>query len=352
MQKILCILLLKMLFFGQLFGQQPPLIRQLKLARTDSTRLRIFNELGMLFKTRRHANNTADLDTAKSWFLKALPLSHLVPDSSKYSRNHIQMNLGEIAFGKQNIPECISYFRQSIALSQRKHQPLIEAESWERLGSRLNYPTNSELHVVDYYAKAIAIYAKLNDQNNLIRLNFLSAVNLRYMDKTSEAVKICHELIAKYKKTKFKNLERVYLLMSVINRYDGNLNKALYYSLGGVRRMDLIADTTNAEELYGELAQVYQATGDMRNSIYYYKKTILIREQINAPQQFIFRTAGFVIQMLITQKKAAEGLKYITELEKRHSPDSEFQAAIVAQIKADCYDALGATALAEKTIRL
>lgn len=350
MKKLLPIIVL-LLLPGRLFAQQQ-LLQLLSKSQADTTHVRIFKELGELYQKRRHSKNPEDLDTAKAYFLKALALSQLEPDIPKYSKNQLLMNLGEIAIDQNNIPEGRAYFMQSINYFHAKHDAENEAGAWERLGDYLNFPTKADLHVVDYYAKAIDIYDKLNNKNKVIRLGFRTALNKRYMNKTYEAEKICLQLIAKYKNTKFHNLELAYHLMSLINRYNGNLNKALYYAISGVRRMDLVKDTANAGRIYGELAQVYQASGDINNSIFYYKKTIVIRERMNILQQFIFRTAGFVIQMLITQKKAEEGLSYITDLEKRHPPDSEYEAGMIAQAKAYCYDALGLTEMAEKNYQI
>ncbi|WP_316843914.1 sensor histidine kinase [Pedobacter psychrodurus] len=344
------LLLIVVQAFARQGGQQ--LRWQLQKSKPDSNRLKILNDLGEYYKTRRHGKNPADRDSARIYFLNALKLSDLLKDDSGYGKGNIWMNLGEVAIDDHHIPEGKAWFMKSIALFRSKGNLENEAKAFERLGSSLRDLTNDGVNVANYYNRAIVIYQKLKNSDKVIWLSFLMAADRMYLGKPELAEKACAELITKYKNTRFRNLEMAYYLISFLSRYNGNLNKALFYALGGVRRMSLANDTSRAETLYGELAQVYQATGDTDKSIYYYKKTIYIREKINARQQFIFRTAGFVIQQLIMQNKAAEGLKYIIGLEKRHPPDSEYETAIVAQIKAYCYEALGRLNEAEKAYQV
>lgn len=350
MNKLFLITALTLFWLVRVSAQQPKqkLLQLLEKSKPDSNQLKIFNDLGEFYKTRRHGKNAVDLDSAKTYFLKALALSHLVKDESKCGKGTIWMSLGEIEIDNRNIPNGKAWFMKSVKLFQIKGNLEYEAKTYERLGSYLRDLTKEGINVAEYYKRAIKIYQKLHNTDKVILLSFMMAADKMYLGKPELAEKECAELIFKYKNTRFKNLEMAYYLISFLSRYNGNLNKALSFALGGVRRMSLTNDTSKAETLYGELAQVYQATGDIDNSIYYYKKTIFIREKIHARQQFIFRTAGFVIQQLITKNKAAEGLKYIIGLEKKHPPDSEYEAAIVAQIKGYCYEALGMANSAEK----
>jgi two-component sensor histidine kinase len=354
MNKFLSTAVVLLFMFTQAFAQQreQELRQLLQKSKPDSNRLKILNDLGDYYKTRRHGKNAADRDSARTYFLNTLKLSHLVKDESSNGKGNIWMNLGEVAIDNHHIPEGKAWFMKSVALFHSKGHLENKAKAFERLGSYLRDLTKEGINVADYYTKAIVIYQSLNNSDKVIWLRFLMAADKMYLGKPDLAEKACAELIAKYKNTRFRNLEMAYYLISFLNRYNGNLNKALLFALGGVRRMSLTNDSSRAETLYGELAQVYQATGDMDRSIYYYKKTIYIREQLHARQQFIFRTAGFVIQQLIMQKKAEEGLKYIIDLEKRHPPDSEYERAIVEQIKAYCYEALGRIKSAEKAYQI
>ncbi|WP_165852012.1 tetratricopeptide repeat-containing sensor histidine kinase [Mucilaginibacter terrenus] len=347
LKKLLIIFTFLIYVVNSSFGQQK-LIRQLQNTQSDTARLRLFQQLGDLYQNRRHGKNFPDLDTASSYYLKALALSDRVSDTSKYSKYELLMRLGEIAISRNDVTKGTTYFKQSADHYHQKGIPEFEAKVWERLGTKLNYPTDADLHVPQYYLKAINIYQKLHNIDKVIRLYFAIAINHYYKKNTAGSEKLCLEVISKYKDTKYRNLELLYHQLALINRYNGNLNKALAYSLNGIKRMESTKDSTYAHVMFGEVAQVYQAIGDQNESIYYYKKTIAIRERLNMPQQFIFRTAGFVVQMLVSQNKAAEGLSYIQSLEKKHTPDSDYEAGMIAQAKAYCYDALGKTSMAEK----
>ncbi len=348
MKKILSVIILLIIITGKLYAQQT-LLQQLRKSKTDTNRLRIFNELGQFYKKRRHGQNLGDLDTAKTWFLKALPLSHLVPDTSKYSRPQILMSLGEVAFGQHNVPECKGYFMQSITYAQRKLEPAIEAEGWERMGDALSF---TEKNSAGYFTKAIALYEKVHKTDRVIYDYFLYALDRGYSAHVDSAIIIAVQTIEKYKNTKLPNLEMSYYVASAMNRTNGNLEKALYYSLGGVRRMAMINDTTKGGTLYGELAQVYEDLGDIDNSIYYYKKTIVIREKKNPKQKFIYEIGRSVVKLFIKKKKAGESLTFITSMEHKHPPDGEYEAGILAQIKAYCYEALGMIELAEENYQI
>jgi two-component sensor histidine kinase len=64
--------------------------------------------------------------------------------------------------------------------------------------------------------------------------------------------------------------------------------------------------------------------------------------------EYKYRTAGFIIKGLIKQKKTAEALDIALGIEKRHPPDNDYDRAIISQVKATCYDALGNDKKAEE----
>lgn len=343
--KIIFPLLLILLLVSPKLHAQRDLIRQLKQANADTSRLRLFTNLGMLYQDRRHSQDPADLDTAKLWFIKALPLSRLVPDSSKYSKDHLLMNLGEVALGLNDVPGCKQYFMQSINDAHKKNEVALEAEGWERMGYILSYP---EKNCSGYFLKAIALYNKIHNNSKVVYNHYLYALDKGYSGHVDSALTYAVQTINKYKNTKYANLEMLYYIAARSNRIYGNLDKALYYALGGVRRMELLRDTSKGGTLYGELADVYKGIGDIDNAIFYYKKTIICREKTNRPKKFLFVTGLSVVKLLIQQKKPAEALRYINALEQKYHPDSQLETGLVAQAKAYCYAGMGQKSVAEE----
>jgi tetratricopeptide (TPR) repeat protein len=275
MKKLLSIIVL-LLLSGQLFAQQQ-LLQSLQKSQADSTRLRVFNELSELYQKRRHGKNPADLDTAKIYLLKALTLSKYAQRNSNYERGWVLFKLGEVTLDQNNLAEGKIYFQQSIDFFHDKHDVENEAKALGKAGRYLCHPRYKDPQVAVYLSNAIELYTKLNNNDQVIQACFYTADDRYYNGKFDAAQKICVKLIEKYKNTRFHNFELVYYLMSIINRYEGNYDKALYYSLNGVRRMSFVNDTSQAKTLYGELAEVCQATGDVDHSIYYYKRCIAIR---------------------------------------------------------------------------
>jgi two-component sensor histidine kinase len=338
-----------LIFMATKSHAQEELIQQLKHAKEDTSRLRIFTNLGIMYKDRRHSQNQPDLDTAKSWFLKALPLSRLIPDSSKYSKIHVLMSFGDIALGLHDIPGCKRYYMQSINEAHQKNETELEAEGWERLGNILSFP---EKNSSGYFLKAIALYEKIHKHDKVVFNHYLYALDKGYSGHVDSALTSAVQTINKYSNTKYANLEMLYYVAARAHRIYGNLDKALYYALGGVRRMELLRDTSNGGTLYGELAEVYKGIGDINNAVYYYKQTIIFREKKNRAKKFLFEIGLSVVKLLIQQKKPVEALKYINTLEQKYHPDSQVEASIVAQAKAYCYEGMAQNGLAEKQYQL
>ncbi len=156
-------------------------------------------------------------------------------------------------------------------------------------------------------------------------------------------------IVKEFKNSYPRQIAYSHYLISVINRYKGNLNISLPHILKSLELIDLKRDTDYAHRIYGELGLVYQDMGNREKSIFWYRKAVAIREKMpGLAQIYIIRTIGFIVQQLILERKSAEALNEILEGEKRNPPRGNLEMALFAQIKGNSYTALGKFDLAEK----
>ncbi|HVW95852.1 MAG TPA: histidine kinase dimerization/phosphoacceptor domain -containing protein [Mucilaginibacter sp.] len=218
-----------------------------------------------------------------------------------------------------------------------------EAFAW------LRFAAASELkNGVLYYQNAITRLHELknDDQEIAARVKFM--LRLESEGRFDESENEGNIILTNFKQSNPETLAYVHYIMSAINRYKGNFNISLLHILKSIE-LSNPANKINASRFYGELGEVYQNIGNTSKSIFWYRKTVAIREQImGEPPEFIIRTVGFIVQQLIIERKPAEALKEVTAAEKRTPATDDYGRALYAQIKADCYNALKRFAEAEE----
>lgn len=325
------------------------LLAILQKSKPDTSRLRFLYNLGRYYFERRHGQNKADLDSAASFYKKAIRLSMILRADTGYGKYPSLCKLGEVYLADHNIAEGEKYFMQAISHYHAIGDLQKEADAWVEMGrKRIRYNYGGQEPKM-YYGKAVALYKKTGDVENEIYAGYLIAGVISSIDQRGDiAEKQCMELLRKYEHGNYRRIDYVYFMLSGINRYNGHFEQSLAYSLKSIKWMEKTKDTLNAHNFYGELALVYQELGETDKSIEYYRKALRLREKMVIAQVYIYRTAGFITQGLIKQHKPKEALNEILGLEKRHMPDSDYEKGIVAQIKAYCYDALNEYKLAEK----
>ena len=332
-----------LLFIGQAVAQQQQLLQTLKRSRPDTSRVKALYDLGDYYLNRNHNDKKADLQQAKTYLLRAYHIADSLHIIYGYGKYECQSKLAEVFIAQGQPDKARALFLQVANFYQDYNLPAKEAHIYLRYVGGI-WPTSDnfeDMHV--QLLKALGIYQKLNEPNGIVFTNYWIALVDVFRNKSNNyqlTETRCLQTIARYQKTNALNLDYLYSLLSRINRYKGNLNRSLSYSLKGMQLMKATNDTAAAELVYGELAQTYQDLGQTENSVLYYKKTIELREKKNMPQEYLFRTAGFVAQGLIKLNRPAEALRYIEGLEKRHKPDNKEKFAFIEQVKAYCYEAL------------
>ncbi|MDP9076150.1 MAG: sensor histidine kinase [Bacteroidota bacterium] len=337
--------------FGQIQPRNPIgiLHSEYKKAPTDTTRLRLLHAEGDYYFT-GYINNQQNLkllDTAFQRFDEALRISTKLRLDTGFGKYPSLAKLGELWILKGDTTQGMRIIRQVIGFYHNKRDLYKEAKTLHLYYKYMaHYDTTL---AINGFHKLEAIYMRLGQNDAAIRAGY-NCVMLNYYRDQALSEQICLQLIKEFRYKRSTKLCLVYSILSIIYRYQGNLNKSLQYTLDGVKWME---ETQGAQaamiapDFYGELGLIYQDLGQTENSIYWYKKTIEGREKLRIDQRLIFRTAGFMIEGLIKLHKTKEGLDYLNALVKRKPPVSDLERSDIAQIKAYCYDDLKQYKLAE-----
>ncbi|MEI9918548.1 MAG: histidine kinase dimerization/phosphoacceptor domain -containing protein [Bacteroidota bacterium] len=144
------------------------------------------------------------------------------------------------------------------------------------------------------------------------------------------------------------HLPSIYLNLAWINRYRGNHNAALPYSLEALKVLKESGDSADIANYYGEIALEYGELGRSTESIANYKKCIDNRERMGKDQYVIYRTATLMTAEMIKNKQAAEGFAYLRSLEHRNPPHADLERALIEHGMANCLAASGDFPSAEK----
>jgi two-component sensor histidine kinase len=323
----------------------------LKNSLIDTGRLHTLNKLGNYYDLHyKLERKSFFLDSALITFQKAVKLSEVLRVDTGYGKNENECMLGKTYMllddtvnGRLHFMQAINYYR----LHQNRRQ---ELRTWAFFGD--TYILNNHLvQQRDCYYQGLQFAKKYGLINNQIELRGKIASTTYHLHQFDLAIAQCLAIVHDFPdnpSAERDDLDEVYNLLARIYRYKGNLNKALYYALECIKSMELHHDTYWMSNFYGELAQIYEDLGQTEKSIIWYRKTLAIREQKEMPDEYIYRTAGFIVQGLIKQKKYNEALAEITGLEKRRSPQTDLGSAVIYQIKGYCYDALKEYGQAEK----
>lgn len=321
--------------------------RQLNEQTLDTNTFLLLQKLGRFYLYR---NPTRDLDSAQFYFLRA---SHLLKKLSNAPKKYTIDNLkshAELEDKKHNIYGAKNLMLQAISIQRSNEDKNGEADSWKTLAVMLLMQekfTDYASQVDSMYKVSYKLYQQTGNITRQVELQYRMIEYLQLKGQNVETEQAALKVLSAYRKTPVSYFSDLYGLISKANRYRGNFNRSLYYSLKSIEMMAKTGDYSREGNFYGELAEVYQELGQTENSIVWYRKTILAREKTNLPQRYLFRTAGFLAHELILKKRPREALNEIIQLESRHRPDNPVDIGTLSQIKAYCYEAMGQTKLAE-----
>ncbi|MFD2571969.1 histidine kinase dimerization/phosphoacceptor domain -containing protein [Spirosoma soli] len=322
------------------------LLSQLQTSKADAKRLPILLELGK-FHIYKPGEAKIDLDSGLTYLNQAKKLSdslHLLTWQHEVEGMLIvaEMEGGNTQLGRQR-------FQQLINDCRKTGDKAAEATVRVRLGIWLrNIDNNYYREVFANFRQAAAIYKLLKDQEK--EINALKEVGITYLyqGKLDSAQAVLVNVLKRYKAINYPKLHYTYNLLATVSTLKGNYDKGLSYALLCIDSMNKTADTVSAASFYGDLARIYEETGNHPKGLEWHKKSLQTWRQEKLPNFAMYNTASFIAKDLIDQKKPREALQLIQTLIKEIPTNTIIQKASVAQSLAYCYDALHNDQLAER----
>ncbi|MDO3644375.1 histidine kinase dimerization/phosphoacceptor domain -containing protein [Mucilaginibacter sp. L3T2-6] len=323
----------------------------LKTLPADTFKLNALHQLGNYYHQRRFKQDPADLDSALFFFKKELALSNLLRVETGSGRQESLCSMGEVYLSKTQMEQSKACFIQVWNYYKKTGDKRMEGKAWLRFAKAANEaawldrPAGLFEQIVQACGNSIVLFKATGHIGDEINAHMNLAATYFIYGKYDQAEAACMKPIVKYPGNSSSEFIRLYYVLAHVQRYKGNLNKALSCTL---KSMDLLQKSPNypdkitvESQLFGELALIYDAMGQTENSIVWYKRTLALRENMNIKLEYKYRTAGFIVQGLIKQKKYGEAFSTAWGVEQRHPPDGDYNRAIISQIKAYCYDAAG-----------
>jgi len=287
------------------------LLTSLKTSEADIGQLNTLNQLGHAYLMYGLDKNAASMDTALLFFNKALGLSkHFHLDTTASYRESL-CGLGQTYLAKNNFEQAKAVFMQVVDHYGNTGDKIMEGRTLVRYGEAVKntvWITNNMDFVhktEEIYERAVTLFISIRDnEDEITAYAGLATLHLQYYIK-DQGEADCLHMIKKYHGKYDAQMVRIYYILSTLERYHGNYEKALRYSLENLTIADRIKDKsalTNARSLvYGELGLIYDALDQTENSILWYKKTLEVRENMPMKLRQKYRTAGFMIKGLIKE---------------------------------------------------
>lgn len=323
------------------------LMLSLQKSQADSNRLKTLMHLSEAYIKKSHPGKN-DSDSAFFYAKEAIKLSNILPDVKwQYEAQHC---LGDYYFSIGNsVKGKICYVKiinDLITSGDIKGQI-----RWlDMLENKISFTDSSHLTKLDCLNRLVLIYGKLNRREERIMASLQIVRFHLAQNKFAVSEKEALAILKADNPLPPLCFDLAYFYLSVINRYQGNYKKSLHYSLEGISNAEKNGDSVTIDYLYGQLAEVYEELGQRDKSIEFYKKSLFIREKNEADKYIIYRTGGFLIQLLLKQKNYTEARLFLNNISDE-MPERAYDSAILFQTKANYYKAVKQYSLAGNYFR-
>jgi two-component system, sensor histidine kinase PdtaS len=323
------------------------LLTELAKVQPDSSRQKLFNQLGDFFLNKSREKKT-NIDSAFYYLRKSVYMH----DSANANNNEITnrgLSLLAAAYCKSgNIDQVKKICQQVIKSYQLTNNRLKEADAWNLQGLLLYQDEVGEEGFEVSFKKASFLYAQLRETVKEIDVNYLLAFRYFRRKKPELAASLLVNTIKVSRGNDNYGLMELLMLFAQLKRYNGSFNEALAFAMEALETVQQANDTLNANHVYGELALEYEEMNAPEKSIYWYKKCLEERVRLHFDGYTIYRTAYLMTVQMVKAKKGHEGLLLLQTIHKTVPPVAPIENAILSQSLANCYNAMGLYANAEK----
>ena len=326
------------LLTGSICSAQKPILA----APVDSNQIRLLHDAARIFiwQSEQHpAQKDIYLDSAVKVLKTSLPVAESLNMRSLI--RDIYWRIGAVYLIWLNDAEGKKWIAKASSDARLDGNEMDEADAL--YGAARITPASLKImpYVDSILQRARFLFRKNKQPEKLVKTVRVAAEHHSKMGMFYKAETEYLTAIDLYRSLNIHKTGEVYILLSSMNRYQGNFNKSISYALQCLKQTENRVDTVKPELLYGELALVYDGLGQAPESIKWYRKALAEREKLVGYEGtvYMFRTAGFLIQQLIKTGKAQEAFSLINDLKKKYPAEKPVARSVVARILGHCYEA-------------
>ena len=316
----------------------------------DTNRTSLFYNLGNLYLSKiqmQFSRQDSYTDSAVWAFTKGTQLA-----DSLHAKNlwyDLKRLLGYALFLKGNAAASERTFMELINDCKKNGQKEKEALTWKMMAAIRERNETSFHDIYTYLSNAMELYQLLGQTENQAGVQLIITDLYLVMGKMDEAENEALRALHAYQKINYRRLYDTYYMLSVINRYRGDLDQALFFAIRCVQNVDSLQDEAiNPVLFYGELALVYDGLGQPEESTQWYRLTLEERKKRQEAPIIVIRTAGLLIHQLVKLDKGREALSAMLDIRKSYPDPGKLEQAAIAENLGYCYQALGDYSRAER----
>ncbi|MES2773084.1 MAG: histidine kinase [Bacteroidota bacterium] len=229
-------------------------------------------------------------DASIEWFTKALELSHNI--GYAYIENNANIGLGSFYFNNEQYDKALPYFENAIEVSKKNNFTAALASSYLNIanvifGSGKQLPKPKYDEVIGYMKLAIEVAEKRQDTTILIKANtgIGNMYNLKKEYTLSEkymaqaGVYLASPQWEHLTSNFYGNLGEIYKVQNKHHEAIENFKK-------GLAVFEKFPEPDVEYQLYGSMAESYQAIGDFANAYKYQAKYSALHDSLMAKEKF------------------------------------------------------------------
>ena len=308
--------------------------------------IRIFIMLGerYLFRPGELKEN---IDSALFYITRAEKLS-----DSIHSRYWLYQSLclkGKYYFTSGELERGKSCFEKMIEECRRNKRVAEQAHWHAELGRFMPHTDSTYDDVLINLNYALELYHKLDDKVNEVEsLEALAFLHKLRTKNIGLAELELQRVIKLRKKFPTQKLFLDYSELSEINVLQGNYNIALSSAQSAVSNMeDMHHDDFSGGIVYSQMAKVYEALGDVNNSLLYFRKAL--DHLVDSRNEYLFAIGGKIVESLLKKDDARQALLFIENFARINPPQRIIDKEILAACMGSCYAALKKNDAAERS---
>ena len=207
---------------------------------------------------------------------------------------------------------------------------LIQIKCWHKLAGNIRALDTSGLTRNDCLQKLVDLYTKTGNTEKEIEMEKAIADTHLKQGKLDLAETELLSVLEKYKSIGFNRLHYTYNLLSSVNSFKGNYNKALFYALLTIESIHNTGDTAGIINFYCHLAIMYDELEQEDKSEENFK--IAFNRLFTNPADFYhIRAAGLYTRVLIKQHKLSKAIFFFRDFVKKYPPVDSYGKASMAR---------------------